>query len=172
MVLCAPLSVSSRATVAGGRVDDVPVWPFERRHVEQACRRARSPCGRSRPRESLSQSVFSVTRSKAREALEGGEVEPAVAALAAMPLTFSGCSPLDGPGGDALDELVAVVDVEDEEPDTAELEVVADAGHGHVEEAALRASGVLRPLGTRRGRCREQDQERGGCVSPGRMCPT
>src|SRR5262249_26083419 len=47
---------------------------------------------------------------------------------------------------DPLDELVAVVDVEDEQSMTAVLEVVTDARHRHIEAALL---GTPRPAAPR-----------------------
>ena len=142
MVLCAPEFVTIFAIdVAGLRIDDVPVRSFERRHIQESCRPARSPVGRSRRRRLDPRSILSVARSKAAIRLIVVTYSRPVAALAAMPLTFSGSLPgATSNGRDAAHEPVAVIHVEDEDADAAVLDVVANARFGDVEEMAL---GVL-----------------------------
>src|SRR6185295_1114128 len=55
-------------------------------------------------------------------------------------------------GLDALHESVALVDVEDQDPVAAVLQVVADARHGHVEKVVLRPGRSFREIARRRER--------------------
>ena len=67
----------------------------------------------------------------------------------------------------SLDEAVSVVDIEDQEPMPAVLEVIADAGHRHVEtprDGVRRAVGLaaaIGPLRTGSGHCRDEQARQG-----------
>ena len=126
-------------TFAGRGVDDVPGVLLERRHVEHlAVGRDRHAVAALRqfllPERLLGHQIDAVER------FGRGEVELAsVAALATDALdVVAASSRLLAVGGDALDELVPVVDVEDQDAGAAELQVVADAG-------ARRRRGVAKP---------------------------
>ena len=167
----------ARDRVAGARVEHVPVRPFERRHVQHAAvRREGQPIAaavvRAVPQHRVGRQI---EREHALDACS--RTAGRSRALAAMPFTFSGSSPAGSVHRrDPAHEAVAVVHVEDEHADAAVLDVVADAGLGHVEEPVLGCLGAaaIDAVWTCSGRPapeRRREAERGGWRMSGR-CST
>jgi hypothetical protein len=149
-----------RQHVAGEGVDDVPAVALERRQVDDlAVRGERHPVAALLvglfPEDPLGHEV------EAGERLGRADVEPLRAGAGADSLDVVGLALLIEPGrGDALDELVAVVDVEDQQPVPAIFGVVADPRHRHVEPPLFPIRGRRR-AGERAQEDREEGQNHG-----------